>query len=136
MSQEEERCFQCQESGHIAQHCPNVHCFKCYEYGHILVECLHQIPPSAMPACHHRLNPIQGTALDQLIARADTNTEDQDPNPIPTDITVTVTAICTGDIPGDIIETINITTGVLHDALTLIVIIPTMTPHIADHLYT
>ena len=24
MSHEEDCCFQCQESGHIAQHCPNV----------------------------------------------------------------------------------------------------------------
>ena len=27
MSHEEDRCFQCQELGHIAHHCPNVHCF-------------------------------------------------------------------------------------------------------------
>ena len=40
------------------------------------------------------------------------------------------------DVPGHIIETIDITTGVLHDALTPVVIIPTMTPHIADCLHT
>ena len=33
-------------------------------------------------------------------------------------------------------EIIDIATGVLHDALTLIVIVPTMTSHIADHLHT
>ena len=56
MSHEEDHCFQCQESDHIAHHCPYVHCFsfKCNEYGHILVHCLHQIPPSGTPACHHR----------------------------------------------------------------------------------
>ena len=27
MSHEEDHCFQCQESGHIASHCPNVCCF-------------------------------------------------------------------------------------------------------------
>ena len=32
MSHEEDQCFQCQESGHIAQHCPNVCCFECDEY--------------------------------------------------------------------------------------------------------
>ena len=55
MSFEEDHCFQCQESGHIAQYCPNVRCFKCDEYGHIVVDCLHQIPPSGTPACCHRL---------------------------------------------------------------------------------
>ena len=41
MSHEEDDCFQCQESGHIAQHCPNVHCFECDEYGHIVEDCPH-----------------------------------------------------------------------------------------------
>ena len=54
MSHEEDRSFQCQESGHIAKHCPNVCCFKCDEYGYIVVDCPHQTPPSGMPACHHR----------------------------------------------------------------------------------
>ena len=54
MSHEEDHCFQCQESVHIAHHCPNVHCFKCDEYGHIVVDCLHQIPPSGTPSHHHR----------------------------------------------------------------------------------
>ena len=38
MSHEEYCCFQCQESGHIAHHCPNVQCFKCDEYGHIVMD--------------------------------------------------------------------------------------------------
>ena len=42
----------------------------------------------------------------------------------------------TDAIPGHIIETIDVTTGVLHDALTPVLIIPTVTPHIADHLHT
>ena len=54
MSHEEDLCFQCQESGHIACHCPNVQCFECDEYGHIVVDCPHRIPPSGTPACHHR----------------------------------------------------------------------------------
>ena len=54
MSHEEDYCFQCQESGHIAQHCPNVCCFKCDEYGHIVADCPHQVPPSGTPAHHHR----------------------------------------------------------------------------------
>ena len=54
MSHEEDCCFQCQESGHIACHCPNVQCFECNEYGYIVMDCLHKIPPSGTPACHHR----------------------------------------------------------------------------------
>ena len=49
----EDHCFQCQESGHMACHCPKVCCFECNEYGHIVVDCPHRIPPSGTPACHH-----------------------------------------------------------------------------------
>ena len=55
MPHEEDCGFQCQESGHIAHHWPNVHCFECNEYGHKVVDCSHWIPPSGMPAHHHRL---------------------------------------------------------------------------------
>ena len=54
MSHEEDHCFQCQESGHLTCHCPNVCCFKCDEYGHIVVDCPHRIPPSGTLVCHHR----------------------------------------------------------------------------------
>ena len=39
MSHEEDHCFECQESGHRTQHCPNACCFECDEYGHIVVLC-------------------------------------------------------------------------------------------------
>ena len=51
MSNKEDQCFQCQEVGHIACHCLNVHCFECNEYGHIAADCPDSIPPSGMPAC-------------------------------------------------------------------------------------
>ena len=44
--------------------------------------------------------------------------------------------IPTEDVPGHIIETTDITTGVLHDTLTPVLIIPAVRPHIADHLHT
>ena len=44
--------------------------------------------------------------------------------------------IPTEAITGHIIETVDVTMGVPHDALTPVLIIPTMTPHIADHLHT
>ena len=54
MSHEEEHCFQWQESGHIACHCPSVQCFECDEYGNIVMDCPHRIPPSGTPAHHQR----------------------------------------------------------------------------------
>ena len=84
-------------------------------------------------------NPIPGTTLDLLLAtvtRTDTDTADQGLNPIPTDIAATVAVIHTEDIPSHIIETTDITTRVLHDALTPVIIVPTVTPHITDHLQT
>ena len=68
--------------------------------------------------------------------RTGTDTADQGHSPIPADIAVTVTMIPTEAIPGHIIETIDVTTGVVHDALTPVLIIPTITLHIADHLHT
>ena len=44
--------------------------------------------------------------------------------------------IPTEDIPGHIIETTDITTGVLHDTLTTELTIPIMTPYITDCLHT
>ena len=53
----EDRCFQCQEQGHIARNCPNIRCFECDEYGHIIMDWPHKIPPSGTPAMHHQLRP-------------------------------------------------------------------------------
>ena len=50
---EDDKCFQCQESGHMAHHCPNIRCFDCNEYGHVPADCPDRIPPSGTPA-HHR----------------------------------------------------------------------------------
>ena len=44
--------------------------------------------------------------------------------------------IHTKDIPGHIIETIDIITEVLHDVLIPVIIISAMTPHITDCLHT
>ena len=54
MSNKGNHCFQCEELGHIACHCPNVCCFECNEYGHIVADCPDRIPPSGKPACHKR----------------------------------------------------------------------------------
>ena len=65
MSNVEDCCFQCQEAGHIACHCPNVWCFECDEYGHIIVDCPHRISPSRTPVCCHR-SPSQHRLYNRL----------------------------------------------------------------------
>ena len=59
MMNDEDRCFQCQEHGHIARHCPNITCFECDEYGHTIMDCPHKIPPLGTPAKHHQPKPCK-----------------------------------------------------------------------------
>ena len=54
MLSEDDKCFQCQELGHMAHHCPNIRCFNCNEYGHVATDCPDRIPPSGTPACHKK----------------------------------------------------------------------------------
>ena len=44
MSNKEDQCFQCQELGHTACHCPNVCCFESNKYGCIVADCPDRIP--------------------------------------------------------------------------------------------
>ena len=50
MSNDDEKYFQCQESGHMACHCPRTRCFDCNEYGHVAADCPDKIPPSGTPS--------------------------------------------------------------------------------------
>ena len=50
MSSEDDKCFLCQESGHMAHHCPHIKFFNCDEYSHVAADCPHKIPPSGIPA--------------------------------------------------------------------------------------
>ena len=43
MSSEDDKCFQCQELGHMASHCPCIKCFVCDEYGHVTTDCSDKI---------------------------------------------------------------------------------------------
>ena len=58
MSSEDVKCFQCQELGYMACHCPHIQCFNCDEYSHVAADCPDKIPPSGTLACHkkHRSN--------------------------------------------------------------------------------
>ena len=52
MSNDDDKCFQCQELGHIAHQYPCIKCFNCDEYGHVTADCPNKIPLSGMPARH------------------------------------------------------------------------------------
>ena len=54
MSNEGDQCFQCQELGHTACHCPNRRCFDCDEYDHVAAHCPDRIPPSGTHAHQKR----------------------------------------------------------------------------------
>ena len=53
MSSDNDRCFQCQEIGHMACYCPHIQCYNCDNYGHVAMDCPDKILPSGTPA-HHR----------------------------------------------------------------------------------
>ena len=57
MSNNKDRCFQCQDHGHIARNCPNISCFEYDEYGHIVMDCPNKIPPSGTSANHYQPRP-------------------------------------------------------------------------------
>ena len=50
MASDQERCFQCQEVGHMAQYCPHIRCYDCDNYGHVAMDCPDKIPLSGTPA--------------------------------------------------------------------------------------
>ena len=50
MLSEDDKCFQCQESGHMASHCPHIKCFNCDKYSYVAADFLDKIPPSGTPA--------------------------------------------------------------------------------------
>ena len=52
MSSDNDRCFRCQEIGHMACYCPHIQCYDCDNYGHVAMDCPDKIPPSGTLACH------------------------------------------------------------------------------------
>ena len=51
MSSDNDRCFQCQEIGHMVCYCPHIWCYDCNNYRHIAMDCPDKILPSGTPAC-------------------------------------------------------------------------------------
>ena len=52
MSSDDDKCFQCQETGHMACYCPHIRCLDCNNYRHIAADCPDKIPPSGTPGRH------------------------------------------------------------------------------------
>ena len=52
MLSDDDKCFQCQELGHMACHFPHIKCLNCDEYTHVAIDCPDKIPPSCTPAWH------------------------------------------------------------------------------------
>ena len=52
MSSDDNKCFQCQELGHLACYCPLIRHFNWDDYGHVAVDCPDKILPSGIPAIH------------------------------------------------------------------------------------
>ena len=74
----------------------------------------------------------QGELLD-TITRTGAETADQGQSPVPADVVVTVIMTPTEAIPGHIIEKVDATIGVPHNAVAPLLIITVMTHHIEDH---
>ena len=51
MSSDNDRCFQCQEVGHMACYGPHIRCYNCDNYGHVAMDCPDKILPSGTLAC-------------------------------------------------------------------------------------
>ena len=106
MSSDNDKCFQCQETGHMACYCPHIRCFDCNNYGHVAaVDCPEKIPHSGMIGTDTGITPLvdmtgqhPATATpDILTMTIETGTDSADPNPTHTtpDIEVTVIVIPT-----------------------------------------
>ena len=64
MSNEGDQCFQCQELGHIACHCPNIRYFDCDEYGYVAAISQTEYHHWAHLHIERDITPTQGTILD------------------------------------------------------------------------
>ena len=127
MSHEDDRCFQCHESGHTVHHCTNICCFKCNEYALIGYH------PQAHLHIITEKDPTPDITLDHPLntaTRTGTDIADQGHSHILTYIEVIISITCTEVIPD---LTIDATIGILHNTLTPALTIIAVTHHMADH---
>ena len=105
MSSNNDKCFQCQEMGHMACYFPCIRCFDCDDYGHVtadvLIKFCHQAyqqetettTPEDMIDPHLRITIIIG--ITTMTIEIGTGSADLDPIPIIPDVGVTVTVTLT-----------------------------------------
>ena len=151
MSSDNNRCFQCQEFGHMACYCPHIWCYDCDNYRHVAMDCPDKIPPSGRPAhCRADTNElgVEDPPLDFIVApdvytritRTDPDSVAPGLAPVTTDIGVVATRtpievapnhstdlpIAVSHITGTLVSTITAVTHLTAD-LPLIGIFPKMT---------
>ena len=141
MSNDEDRCFQCQEYGHIARNFPNIRCFECDKYGHIVTDCPHilQEPQQNITNPNH-MSTITPDLAPATAMRTGTGEVIPGHSHISTDTTAQVVMICIEVVPGHNIGIITTTPEAVHNAPVLCTgvtaIYPTMihhTNHTTDH---
>ena len=147
MTNEKDRCVQCQEHGYIVRHCPNIRCFECDEYGHIVMDCVHirllfWEPQQSITNQNCSKVTMPGQVPD-ITMRTETGEAIQGLSHIFTDTTAPVARIPTEAIPDHDIGIIAIITGVGHTAqtphtgVTAIDLAVTLhIDHTADHPHT
>ena len=145
ISSDEDKCFQCQESGHMACYCPRIRCFDCDDYGHVATDCPDKIPPSGVPARHRDNNSHKNDGIDPhpripimigtITVTSETGIGLAGPNPIHTAIDTVVTlAVTHEEVTLD--PTMDLHTAVHHITEAQAHTVTDVTPHTADPYHT
>ena len=112
MSSDNDKCFQCQETGHMACYCPH-QMFDCNDYGHVAADCPDKIPPSGTPAhqttplidmTDHHLGITAKPGIPTMIIGTDTDLVVLNPTPTTPDIEATVIMIPAEAVLGHFID--------------------------------
>ena len=86
-----DKCFQCQETGHMACYCPHIRCFDCNNYGHITADC----PDKKSRHDRSMSQSHNCTSITTMTIGVGTDSVDLDCTHITLDIGVTVAMILT-----------------------------------------
>ena len=140
MSSDNDKCFQCQETGHMACYCPHIRCFNCNKYGHVAMDCPDKIPPSGTPAHATEVTPLIGMIgpplgiiatpdILTMITKIGTGSVVPDPTHITMDIGVAAIMTPIGATPGHSTDLPNIAT---HATEAQVHTTTTVTCHTAD----